>query len=174
MDQGSTSSGGMDMGKLSTAHKIVGASSVVFMVLTFLPYWWRTCTSDVIGDAGLSGVELPDGVGIPDICAGVNGLRFPVIIAFLLAAAALVGVVMTALDKRMDMQVTPGQVQLGLGIGGLVFTLLGLVIKPGALGFSLPASWALYVGIVVAAVWAYGGFLWSKESGPAPTSPPIT
>ena len=162
MDQGSPSPGGMDMSKLSTAHKIVGGSTVVFIILTFLPYWWRACTSDFVGD--IPGAGAIGGV-IPDQCAGVSGFRFPVIIAFILAVLALVGVIMTAMDKRMELQITPGQVQLGLGIGGLVFTLLGLVIKPGALGFSLPASWGLYVGIVVALIWAYGGFLWNKETG---------
>lgn len=148
---GGSGGGGMDMSKLGMPQKIVGGSAAVFVIWTFLPLWYRACTPSIQGFGGG--------------CAGVNGFRFPIIIGFLAAIAALAGVVMTAMGTKMpEMQIKPGLVQLILGAVGVVATALGILIKPGAFGFSVPIGFGLWIGLVVSLVWAYGAFMWSKET----------
>ncbi|MEX0832783.1 MAG: hypothetical protein WD276_02745 [Actinomycetota bacterium] len=137
------------MDKLSTGAKIVGASAIVYMIWTFLSFWYAVDLGPLGGSAG------------------INGFRFPMIIAWILAVVALVGVVMTAMGTEMKMQMKPGTVQLIIAVLALVFTLLGLVIKPGGglLSSVIKLSWGLFVGIAITLVWAYGAYMWHSEPG---------
>ena len=100
--------------------------------------------------------------------SGGHGTSFPVVVAFLAAIAALAGVVMTALGTKMpEMKVKPGMVQLILAGVGVVFSLLGIVIKPGGGGLGLglvtvSPGIGLWVAIIVSLAWAYGAFTWHK------------
>lgn len=144
------------MSKLGTPQKIVGGAAVAYVIWAFIPGWYSCCTVNTgFGDFGAN-------------VASANGFRFPVMLAWLCAVIALVGVVLMALGQEMKMQVKPGTVQLGIAGVGLLFTLLGLVAKPT--GFSI--SWALFVGIVIAAVWAYGGYMWHSQ--PEGSGPPAS
>lgn len=146
---------GFDMSKMSTATKIVGVSAIVYIIWTFLPFWY----SVDLGPLGSS---------------GINGFRFPMIISFLLALVALVGVAFTAMGTQMKMQVKPGTVQLGIAVAALIFTLLGFVIKPGGgfLSSVIGFSWGLFVGVVIAVVWTYGAWMWHSEPGASAPPPP--
>lgn len=143
MAQQGSSGSGFDLSKLGMPQKIVGGASAVFIIWTFLPFWY---TWDL-------------GIGT----AGVSGFRFPIILAFLCAVAALAGVVMTALGTPMNLPMKAGTIQLAVAGGALLFTLLGLVIKPSALVVSASLSWGLFVGIIIAGVWTYGAFMWHNE-----------
>lgn len=144
---------GFDLSKLGTAQKIVGGGAAAFIVWTFLPVWYSCCEY-----GGLSTGDLLGGGTV-----GMSGFRFPVMLAFLCALAALAGVVMTALGTSMNLPMKAGTLQLAVAGAGLVLTILGLVIKPGSFGVSASASWGLFVGIVIAGVWTYGAFMWHKE-----------
>ncbi|MEX1046753.1 MAG: hypothetical protein WD757_04010 [Actinomycetota bacterium] len=149
--EGSGGSQGFNMDRLSTGAKIVGVSAIVFLVWTFLPFWYSW-------DRGPFGGKQ-----------GVSGFTFPIFISWFLAIVALVGVGLTAMGTQMKMQMKPGTVQLIIAGVAAVFTILGLVLKPslGALGISVSAgiSWGLFVGIAITLVWAYGAYMWHSEPG---------
>lgn len=151
---GGTSSSGMDMSKLGMPQKIVGGASGVFILVALILPFWKVCFGggDILGTV------------VPNTCAsGGNGLSFPVLLAFLAAVAAFAGVVMTAMGTKMpDMPMKPGMVQLSLAGVGVVATLLGLVLHPGAGLGGVGAGIGLYVAIIVSLVWAYGAFTWNK------------
>jgi hypothetical protein len=58
-------------------------------------------------------------------------------------------------------------VHLGLGALAFLFTLIGSFDKPD---FSA-VSWGLWLGLVWALIWAYGGFMKMAERGSAPPPP---
>jgi len=151
-----------DMSKLTASKRIVGGAAIVYVIWAFFPFWYSCCK--------WTGIEGTFSAGV----SGVNGFRFPMILSWLLAIVALVGVglVVTSTDVKLPMK--HGTMQLVVAGIAALFTLLGLLIKPseGGFGISISAniSWGLIVGIVIAIVWAYGAFMWHSE--PEQSAPP--
>ncbi len=141
------SGGGMDMSKLGMPQKIVGVCAAIFVIWVFIPGWWSVNLGPLGG------------------ATGGSGFFFPIILAWIAAIAAVVGVVFTAMGTKMpEMQIKPGMVQLILAGVGVVATLLGFVMKPGGgFGGVVGLGWAYFVGLILTLVWAYGAFMWSKE-----------
>lgn len=149
MAQGS----GLDASRLTTADKIVLGGAGIFFVWSLIPVWYRCCS--------VLGFEV-------DV-ASLNGFRGVTAIAALLA---LVGAVEVGLRKVANVPYSlpakAGLLHVGVAILGLVFTVLGLVSKPA--GSS--ASWGLFIGLLLALVWAYGAYMMYSEPEASPMEPP--
>jgi hypothetical protein len=138
-------SGGFDMSRLSSADKIVLGGAIAYIIWVFIPGWYS-----------LEGFTA-------------NGFRFPMILAWLLAVVAVLELVLRKFSTtNLNLPWKPGMIHLAAGGAALVLTLLGLLIRPGGFGISFGVSWALFVGIVIAAVWAYGAYM--MYSQPADTT----
>jgi hypothetical protein len=150
MAQGS----GLDASRLTTADKIVLGGAGIFFVWSLVPTWYRCCS--------VLGFEV-------DV-ATVNGFRGVTVIAALLALVAAAEVVLRKMaNVRYALPVKPGLLHVGIAILGLVFTVLGLVSKPT--GSSV--SWGLFVGLLLALVWAYGAYMmYAEPEAPAAGPPP--
>lgn len=120
--------------RLGPAQRIVGGSTALYIVWVFLP-WYTTAAG------------------------GVSGFRLPTVLAWLGAVVALVGVVLSLSDEPPETPGTPGAFHMYLGIGGLVITILGMVLKPDGTGY----SWPSLVALGLACAWAYGGLMWHNE-----------
>jgi hypothetical protein len=146
--------GGFDMSKLSTADKIVLGGAGAYFIWVFIPGWYS-----------LEGFTL-------------NGFRFPMILAWLVAIAAIAELVLRKFSSaNLNLPWKPGMIHLAAGGAALVLTLLGLLIRPGVgFGFTFGVSWAFFVGIVIAAVWVYGAYMMYSQpesamgGGPADTT----
>ena len=134
----------MDLNKLTLGDRMVLAAGALLVVdLLFLP--WH----DI--DLGILSVKRT-GVQSPHSFYGVLAL----LIAVVMVAQVVVSRLTTA--KLPEIPVPWGRVHLIAGVAVLALLLLKLVIETDFLGFG---AW---LGIILAAVLAFGGFTVNKES----------
>jgi hypothetical protein len=158
----------MDLNKLTTADKVIGASAIVFLIAMFLPWW---------------GIDTNFG------SAYNNGWDY-FLTGWLPLLLAIVMVVQIALEKFSTVQLPKPpvpwtQVHLIAGLVAAVLVLLRVIVPAdegaGGFDFDLDRMYGVFVALLAAIGLAVGGYLKSKEpeevySGPAaggyPGAPP--
>jgi hypothetical protein len=142
---------GFDMSGMSTASKILLIAGVLFIVDLFLP-WNRVCFSFA-------------GVGA---CGSVSGFHGIGILNFLIALAIVVMEVLLLANVNVQMGTTAQKMQIEayLAFGLLVFTVIKILVDLTAIYLF---AW---VGLILALVVAYGGYMRWQESKVAPPAPP--
>lgn len=135
----------MDLSKLTMGEKVVAAAGLLLLVdLLFLP--WHKLDLGIV-DVSRSGIESPN--------------AFWGILALLVTIAMVAVVVVTRLTtaRLPDLPVPLGQAMFIAGLAVLALLLLKLVIETDLLGFG---AW---LGLLLGAALAYGGFLMRQEAG---------
>jgi hypothetical protein len=130
---------GFDMSKMSTASKILLGGGILYFIDMILQ-WNRACYGPIC--AGVSGWH---GIGV------LNGLIVMVIIAMEVITLAGMKVEMGTPQMRST-------VESGLAGALLVFTLLKILVDSEFL------SWPGWLGVVLAIVIAYGGWMRWQEA----------
>ncbi|HZP90540.1 MAG TPA: hypothetical protein VFC04_06025 [Actinomycetota bacterium] len=146
-------SSGFDMSKMSTASKILLAGGVLYLIDLFLQ-WNRACA----------------GIGTFNICAGVSGFHGLGVLNFILVALIIVMEILVLANVNVSVGTPQVRAQIDAGIAALllVFTLLKVLLVDNEF-----ISWPAWVGIVLAVVIAYGGWMrWQEGSVSAPPPPP--
>lgn len=129
-----------DMSKVSTADKIILGAAGAYIIWIFLPFWYSCCS--------LFGASVEAG--------SVSGFRGVLIISWILAILAVGEIVLSRMmGTELKIPGKRGQIHIGLAGGALLFTLLGLVAK----STGLTLSWGIFVGLILAGVWAYGAYM---------------
>jgi hypothetical protein len=134
----------VDLDKLSLGQKIVAAAGILLIIdLLFLP--WHSVDLGIISFTR-SAIESPNG--------------FWGILALLLTIVMVAQVIIAAFTtvKLPDIPITWGQVHLIAGIAVLALLLIKLLVETDHLGFG---AW---LGILLAAALAYGGFQISRDT----------
>lgn len=146
---------GFDMARLSTAAKVLGGATVLYLIVSFLAW---NCVPAI----EVFGVEAGGGCGF-SLWSGVG------ILAGLLALGLLVIVAMRVLGVALPATVPWGTIVLGAALGVVLFTLLRILIKPVS-GLSIGIF--AWIGLVLSLAVAYGAYMWFQESKAAPGAPP--
>ena len=156
MQQPSSSSRGsqFSLATMSTASKILLAGGVLYFINLFLP-WRRAC----FGFGGLGSV-----------CGTQNGLAqgFGIInLLLVLAIIAMEVLVLANVEVNIGTPQMRLQVEAGLAGALLLFTVLKILV-------GLSHIWIFsFVGVVLAIVVAYGGFMrWQESQVATDTLPP--
>ncbi|HET6834482.1 MAG TPA: hypothetical protein VFH30_11485 [Acidimicrobiales bacterium] len=150
----------MDLNKLSTADKVIGASAIVFLIALFLPWYGLAGGSNNGWDYFFTGI-LP-----------------------LLIAAAMVAVIAIQRFSTTELPKPPipwSQIHLIGGAAIVVLVLLRVLITSDVevLGesFDLDRKYGLWIAFIAAIGLGVGGFLENQESEDAITgrsAPPST
>ena len=150
-----------DISKMTTAAKIILVSGIVYLVNLFLP-WQKVC----FGGGDISGIAIPQ---VCPAIAGTHGLGIINLLLVIVIIAMEIMVVM-GLDANMPMKAEQRQI-VGSGLVGLllILTLLKVLLVDNDY-----LSWPAWLGIILAAVMGYGGFMRFQEAqssgGAAPPS----
>jgi hypothetical protein len=139
---------GFDFSKLSTATKILLVAGLLFFIDLFLP-WNRLCVFTV--------------------CLSASGWHGWGILAGILVIGILVMEIMVV--ANVDVQIgTPQmrfQTEAILAGGVLLFTIIKILVDRHFIHF-----WA-WIGLVLAAIIAYGGYMrWQESTIPSSSGPP--
>ncbi|MDP9404339.1 MAG: hypothetical protein M3P85_13660 [Actinomycetota bacterium] len=141
----------MDLSKLTLGEKIVAGAGIALVIdLLFLP--WHTVDIGIV-EISRSGIESPN--------------AFWGVVAMLLAAAMVAAVTVRRLTNAElpELGVPWEQVLFIAGVAVAALLALKLLLETDALGFGA------FLGILLAAAIAYGGFLMRQEGGPADAGP---
>ena len=143
----------MDLTKLTMGEKIVGGAGIL-LVLDLLLFPWHKIDLGIVS-VSRSGIESPNG--------------FWGILAMLVALAMVAVVVVTRFTtaKLPDLPLPLGQAMFFGGIAVLGLLFIKLIVETDFLGFGA------YLGLLLGAAMAYGGFQMRKEAGDAPAAPPM-
>ena len=161
------------MDRLTMGEKIVGVASALLLILSALPMWAKFEASV----EGFEGFDSSSRFG-----GWSEATPFIAKLAFLLALAALVLVIIRAVGTDLNLPIPLGLTYVALG--GLATLLLLIVVLTGPVGdqgtesiggarFEYSRGLAMLIGWIVAAGIAVGGYLhMQQESAPA-TSPTL-
>jgi hypothetical protein len=149
---------GFDLSNLSTADKIILGGTIGFVIWSFLPVWYSCCTS----------------LGVTETTDRLTAFHGTLLLSWFLALLAIAEVVVTkVIGTEVKVPVQRGMLHIANAGLALLFTLVGLVLKPSDSGFTTSVSWGFFVGVALNLVWAYGAYMLYSE--PASThSPPST
>ena len=143
-----------NLATMSTASKILLAGGVLYLINLFLP-WRRACF----------GV-----VGVANVCGSQNGLSQGFgIINLLLVLAIIVMEVLVLANVQVNMGTPQMRLQIEAGLAGalLLFTILKVLV-----GLSHIFIFS-FVGLILAVVVAYGGWMrWQESQVATGTLPP--
>jgi hypothetical protein len=147
---------GFDLSNLSTADKIILGGTIGFVIWSFLPVWYSCCTS----------------LGVTETTDRLTAFHGTLLLSWFLALLAIAEVVVTeVIGTEVKVPVQRGMLHIANAGLALLFTLVGLVLKPSDSGFTTSVSWGFFVGVALNLVWAYGAYMLYSE--PASThSPP--
>jgi hypothetical protein len=134
---------GFDMSKMSTASKILLGGGILYFIDLFLQ-WQRVCFS-VLGNSACGGVNGIHGIGI------LNML-------IVLAIIGLEVILLAGMNVDIGTPQMRSTVEAGLAGALVVFTLLKILIDNDFI------SWPSYLGVVLAIVIGYGGWMRWQES----------
>jgi hypothetical protein len=147
---------GVDLSNVSTADKIILGGTIGFVIWSFLPVWYSCCTA----------------LGVTVTTDRLTAFHGTLLLSWFLALVAIAEIVVTKVigtDVRLPVQ--RGMLHIAVAGLALLFTLIGLVLKPSEPGLSTSVSWGFFVGLALNLVWAYGAYMLYSE--PASThSPP--
>lgn len=144
----------VDLSKLTMGEKIVGGAGILLLIdLLFLP--WHKIDLGIIS-VSRSAIESPNG--------------FWGALALLVTIAMVAVVVLTRFTstKLPDLPIPLGRAMFFAGIAVVALLVIKLIVETDFLGFG---AW---LGLLLGAAVAYGGFLIGKEAGEAPAAPPLT
>jgi hypothetical protein len=147
---------GFNLSNVSTADKIILGGTIGFVIWAFLPVWYSCCTT--------LGVKVPGN--------GLTGFHGTLFLSWFLALLAIVEIVVTkVVGTELRMPVQRGMFHLANAGLALLFTLIGLVLKPSDAGLSTSPSWGFFVGLALNLVWAYGAYMLYSEPASTPSPP---
>ena len=179
----------MDPNRLSRGEQILGVTSLVLIILSLIPGWAKVEFEGLAGEVsesfnawgGSNDIPLYDPYGIT------------LSLAFILALACLVLVVIRAVGARVNMPLPWGLVYLALAGLAALLMLLNTLIGPdevegaGEAGVEISRGILLFLGLALTLGMAAGAFLHYSSgetettttatpgaAGPPPTRPPGT
>jgi hypothetical protein len=148
----------MDLTKLTQGDRIVlGAGILLIVSLLFFP-WHHIDLSGALNGLGALSAGVDTSVDItalekPNAIYGVLALILAIVMVAQVVASKLFGA------QLPDPPVPWSQVHMIAGIAALVLLVLKLVVETSSLGFGA------YVGILLAAALAFGGYTMKQEAG---------
>ncbi|MBI4259672.1 MAG: hypothetical protein HY658_03805 [Actinobacteria bacterium] len=142
---------GFDISKLSTASKILLGGGIIYLINLFLP--WQRVDLGPIGSVSRSGLA---GIGVLNLL-------------LVLAIGVMEVLTLANVQVNIGTPVQRGIIDFGLTVALFAFTLIKILVDNEAIFF---LAW---LGLILAAVVVYGGYMrWneSKVTTPPPSAPP--
>ena len=145
----------MDADRLGRGEQIAGICAVLLFIVMFFN-WFE-----------IPGSDQADALGI-DVDLGVNAWEsydFTDLILLVTIVVAAGGAVATLMARDVALPVAASAITAGLGILSFVFVGFSILNTPSEGPIDLDRSWGVFVGLLLTAGIAYGGWQSMQEEG---------
>src|SRR5829696_2639002 len=151
----------MDADRLGRGERIAGICAVLLFIFMF--FNWFSLPDEVNGVA--TGVGLAEAAGIDTSINAWQAYDFTDLILLVTIVVAAGGAVATLMARDVALPVAASAITAGLGILSFVFVAFSILNTPSEGPIDLDRSWGVFVGLVLTAGIAYGGYLSMQEEG---------
>ena len=145
----------MDADRLGRGEQIAGICAVLLFIVMFFN-WFE-----------LPGVDQAEALGV-EVDAGINAWQaydFTDLILLVTIVVAAGGAVATLMARDVALPVAASAITAGLGILSFVFVAFSILNTPSGGAVDLDRSWGVFVGLLLTAGIAYGGWNSMQEEG---------
>jgi hypothetical protein len=155
----------MDVDRLGRGERIAGICAGILFIVMF--FNWFSFPDEVNGVA--TGVGLADAAGFDTGFNAWQSYDFTDLILLVTIVVAAGGAVATLMARDVALPVAASAITAGLGILSFVFVAFSILNTPsfggGVADVDLDRSWGVFVGLLLTAGIAYGGWMSMQEEG---------
>lgn len=151
----------MDTNRLGRGEMIAGISAVILFIVMFLG--WFKFPDTINGVA--TGVDLAAAAGVDTTFNAWQSYDFTDLILLLTIIVTIGTVVSAAMAREITLPVAASALVTGLGILSFVFVLWSIINTPSSGPVDLDRGIWVFVGLILTAGIAYGGWVSMQEEG---------
>ena len=151
----------MDADRLGRGEQIAGICAAILFIIMFFSWFSLPDTVDGVP----TGVGLAEAAGIDTSINAWQAYDFTDLVLLVTILVAVGGAIATLMARDVALPVAASAITAGLGILSFVFVAFSILNTPSEGPIDLDRSWGLFVGLVLTAGIAYGGYLSMQEEG---------
>jgi hypothetical protein len=151
----------MDANRLGRGEMIAAVSAVILFIVMF--FGWFKFPDEVNGVA--TGVDLASAAGVDTSFNAWQSYDFTDLILLVTIIVTIGSAVMAASAREMALPVASSALVAGLGILSLVFVAWSIINTPSSGPIDLDRGIWVFVGLILTAGIAYGGWMAMQEEG---------
>jgi hypothetical protein len=151
----------MDAGRLGRGEAIAGVSAAILFIVMFLG--WFGVPEEVNGVP--TGVGFAEAAGIDTSFNAWQSYDFTDLLLLVTIIVAVGGAIATLMARDVAMPVAVSALTAGLGILSFIFVGWSIINTPSEGPVDLDRKFWVFVGLVLTAGIAYGGWLAMREEG---------
>jgi hypothetical protein len=151
----------METSRLGRGEMIAGVSAVILFIVMFLG-WFKF--PDTINGVS-TGVDLAAAAGVDTTFNAWQSYDFTDLILLLTIIVTIGTVVSAAMAREITLPVAASALVTGLGILSFVFVLWSIINTPSSGPIDLDRGIWVFVGLILTAGIAYGGWVSMQEEG---------
>lgn len=151
----------MDTGRLGRGEAIAGVCAAILFIVMF--FGWFGLPEEVNGQA--TGIGLAEAAGFDTTFSAWQSYDFTDLLLLVTIVVAVGGAIATAMARDVALPVAVSALTAGLGILSFVFVLFSLINTPSEGPIDLDRKLWVFIGLVLTAGIAYGGWIAMREEG---------
>ena len=151
----------MDAGRLGRGEMIAGISAAILFFVMFLG--WFGAPDEINGVP--TGVDFAEAAGVDTSLNAWQSYDFTDVLLLVTIVVAVGGAIATLMARDVAVPVAVSAITAGLGILSLLFVLFSIINTPSSGDLDLDREFWVFVGLLLTAGIAYGGWLGMQEEG---------
>ena len=151
----------MDSGRLGRGETIAGVCAVVLFIVMF--FGWFALPDEINGAP--TGVGFAESLGVDTSANAWQSYDFTDLLLLVTIVVAVGGAIATAMARDVALPVAVSALTAGLGILSFVFVVFSIINTPSEGPIDLDREFWVYVGALLTAGIAYGGWMSMQEEG---------
>ena len=151
----------MDTGRLGRGEAIAGVCAAILLIVMF--FGWFGFPDEINGAP--TGVGLAEAAGIDTTFNAWQSYDFTDLLLLVTIVVAVGGAIATAMARDVALPVAVSALTAGLGILSFLFVLFSIINTPSEGPIDLDRKLWVFIGLVLTAGVAYGGWAAMREEG---------
>jgi hypothetical protein len=151
----------MDAGRLGRGEQIAGICAVILFIVMF--FGWFGAPDEI--DGVPTGIDLAEAAGFDTSFNAWQSYDFTDLVLLVTIVVAVAGAVATLMARDVALPVAASALTAGLGVLSFLFVAWSIINTPSEGSVDLSRELWVFVGLVLTAGIAYGGWMSMQEEG---------